>query len=117
MTDGIWGLRTVARWWRRRRRLVRLVKVGVGASTADVPERLPPGEAILIGDDAAWKWLVLGCPCCCGDVHWVNLMRDASPRWSAQMSTSALVSVRPSLAVITRCRSHFWIRDSRIEWC
>lgn len=117
MTEGIWGIRQVARWWRRRRRRLRLSQVQLIASATQVPGKLAAGEAILVGTHGALKWLVLGCPCRCGEVHWVSLMPSDRKRWSAVLSEAGLLTVDPSLWSATHCRSHFWIREGRVDWC
>jgi hypothetical protein len=64
------------------------------------------------GDRATW--LVMVCPCRCAEVLRVNLMRSIEPHWDFT-SRDGAVTVKPSLDVRS-CGSHFWLRDSRVDW-
>lgn len=62
------------------------------------------------------KWLLFRCPCGCGEIVNLNLMKSASPRWEIRSSKSGFYSVSPSVDSQT-CGSHYWIREGRIHWC
>ena len=59
-------------------------------------------------------WLVIVCPCRCGELLRVNLMPSIEPHWDLT-TTERGVTVDPSLDV-RACGSHFWLRDSRVQW-
>jgi hypothetical protein len=62
------------------------------------------------------RWLHLRCPCGCGDVISLNLMTSNRPFWSLTRHTDGTLSVMPSVDKTSGCRSHFFIRQSRIAW-
>jgi hypothetical protein len=55
------------------------------------------------------------CPCGCGDTLTLNLMEEDPPFW--KLKNSKKFSLSPSIRRKTKCRSHFWIIDSKVEWC
>jgi hypothetical protein len=68
----------------------------------------------LIGEPA--KWVVLACPCGCGDRIDVNLMKSRSPVWTPQRANGQ-ISLNPSLWMPReKCGSRFWLRNNRIVW-
>lgn len=62
------------------------------------------------------RWLHLLCPCGCGDVISLNLMTSTRPYWSLTRHPDGTLSVMPSVDKTSGCRSHFFIRRSRIDW-
>jgi hypothetical protein len=81
---------------------------------SEVPPRLN-GSLYIVGKPTP-KWVLLSCPCGCGERIDVNLMKSRRPNWDLKIH-NALVSLRPSLWMPRdRCGSHFWITQSRIEW-
>lgn len=96
---------------RRRRQFSRIVRL---KSRDKLPDRL--GKALFIIGDPVEKWVILECPCRCGERIEVNLMKSRSPHWDFVLEDGK-VSLRPSLWVPSeRCGSHFWITGSRINW-
>lgn len=61
-------------------------------------------------------WLHVECPCRCGSILRVNLMKTAHPVWTLSRDNSAQVSLSPSLNV-PACGSHFWIVNGYVSWC
>jgi hypothetical protein len=60
-------------------------------------------------------WLSLICPCRCGVVLRVNLMRSQRPAWRVSSDETGGLSLSPSIDV-PACGSHFWLRGGRVEW-
>ena len=82
----------------------------------DVPERVGPGRVWIIGAPGeAWA-AVLQCPCGCGRTIRLNLLKEASPCWTYTVQRGR-ITLKPSVWGKTGCRSHFFIRQGRIEWC
>lgn len=82
----------------------------------DTPEELRSRVLYVIGDKLSpWK-AALMCPCGCNETIELNLSPPGRPLWHVIVSKSG-VSVRPSIWRTKGCRSHFWIRNGRIEWC
>ena len=108
---------TLARWWRDawarfgpRRRLI-VVK---GDS---LPKAMPRRDLVLACDDGE-DWCVgMRCPCGCGDVIELLVIAEAKPRWDAAVDQRGRPSLSPSVWRQKGCRSHFWLRHGRVEWC
>lgn len=60
-------------------------------------------------------WVSLPCPCRCGTILRLNLMRSQFPVWRVSVDARQRLSVSPSVDATT-CGSHFWIRDGRVDW-
>lgn len=68
----------------------------------------------MVGARSSPKWLVLMCPCGCGERLDANLSRSRYPYWSITIRRGRL-SAYPSLAVESDdCGCHFWLRDSNV---
>ena len=83
----------------------------------DFPETLQPKTLYLAGDTPHLWAAAMLCPCRCGDTIHLNLLEQESPCWSVRFHRDGSVSVTPSVWRTKGCRSHFFIRSSRIEWC
>jgi hypothetical protein len=81
------------------------------------PERLKPDTLYVAGEDPHLWAAAMLCPCGCGDTIHLNLLEDENPHWSVHHERSGAVSLRPSVWRTKGCRSHFFVRSSRIEWC
>lgn len=61
-------------------------------------------------------WVVLNCPCKCGDRIDVNLMRSKRPYWRMRRYKNT-VSLYPSLWVSSdKCGSHFFLIRNTVRW-
>ncbi len=82
-----------------------------------LPARLPRRDLVLAreGDE---EWCVgMRCPCGCGQGIELLLVKEAKPRWDLLVDSSDRPSLKPSVWLQTGCRSHFWLRHGRVEWC
>jgi len=113
---GLWdvidSLRAWWRRWRRHRRFKGVIRLDAGA---DPSRALRARKLVLIGPAEKARWLRFACPCRCGQVVALNLMASHTPHWAVEEHTDGTLSVNPSVDATT-CRSHFWIRRSRIDW-
>jgi hypothetical protein len=104
----------LVRWFRRDaphfRRIVRV------DSLPDVPV-LAADEVALVVDDSVFKWTVLNCPCGCREQIRVSLMRSHYPHWELNIEPDETITLHPSLWRGTGCRSHFFVRRGKVEWC
>ena len=74
-------------------------------------------EILFVGTKESHKWAMIRCPCGCGEVIHVNLMRTHSPHWSAVIENKNDVTFRPSLWIDrSRCGSHFFVVRGRVVW-
>ena len=104
-------------WWRRltsRAFPPRRLRVVDGDS---LPRSLPWRDLVL-ARDADEDWCVgMRCPCGCGQTLELMVIREAAPRWDLSIKAGSLPSLTPSVWRQTGCRSHFWLRDGRVDWC
>jgi hypothetical protein len=83
----------------------------------DVPETLKDYELYLVGSQVS-PWLAaMRCPCGCGASLLLNLLPEERPCWSVRETQKGIVSLHPSVWRQVGCRSHFFLRDGRIQWC
>lgn len=84
-------------------------------SRHELPSDLEVGTAYLLGYPPG-KWVVLSCPCRCGQQIDVNLMMSRRPFWRASV-TGGELTLYPSLWMPPdTCGSHFWVADGRVYW-
>lgn len=83
-------------------------------SRAEVSGQLnSAGDAVLIKRGQP-RWLLLKCPCGCGDEIPVNLDRRAGKAWRLYEDTKSGVTLFPSVWRDTDCESHFIIWRNQI---
>ncbi|MGH7207128.1 MAG: DUF6527 family protein [Nitrospiraceae bacterium] len=73
------------------------------------------GVAALVRGGGREKWLLMQCPCGCGQQIALNLMQSHSPRWRVSVQSANHFSIHPSVDA-TSCGAHFWLRDGRVIW-
>ena len=105
------------RWWRRLTSRVlpaRRLRIIEGDS---LPRNLP-WRNVVLARDGEEDWCVgMRCPCGCGHTIELLLIREAAPRWNLSTDAHGLPTLKPSVWRQTGCRSHFWVRSGRIDWC
>ncbi|WP_335339444.1 DUF6527 family protein [Bradyrhizobium sp. CCGE-LA001] len=42
---------------------------------------------------------------------------EAKPRWDVSIDVKQRPSLKPSVWVQRGCRSHFWLKGGRVQWC
>jgi hypothetical protein len=83
----------------------------------DFPDPLKHATIYVAGEEP-YPWAAaMVCPCGCGDVIELNLLEQASPCWSIRENIDGTITLTPSIWRTKGCRSHFLIRNSRIDWC
>jgi len=58
----------------------------------------------------------LRCPCGCKQTLHLRFFGDRRPRWELQ-TLSGKATVHPSVWRQTGCKSHFVLRDGKVNWC
>jgi len=82
-----------------------------------LPARMPWRNLILAKDDGE-DWCVgMRCPCGCGRIIELLVIPEANPRWSLSVDPAGRPTLQPSVWLRDGCRSHFWMRNGRVEWC
>ncbi len=101
----------IALWPKPKPKLFRGIRV------EDFPDQLEQAKVYLAGEgDNLWAASMI-CPCGCGDVIELNLLKQARPCWTAQEHPDGTVSLSPSVWRQKGCGSHFVVRHGLIDWC
>lgn len=83
----------------------------------ELPDVALDDMVYLVGEGPE-RWIAgLRCPCGCGEFLQMSLMRGGRPRWSCRTHWSGLVTLHPSIWRQKGCRSHFFLRGGRVDWC
>jgi hypothetical protein len=114
LTDKL--LRKLQHWLRGEQPASVYSAIRIVESMGDVPEHL--GQDIyVVTRSGSHRWLLLMCPCGCGDRLSVNLMQTVSPHWRLTLKRGK-ASLSPSLWVThEKCGSHFWLLNNGVYWC
>jgi hypothetical protein len=72
-----------------------------------------PGDAVIISRGQP-RWMILKCPCGCGDEIPINLDRRAGKAWRFYEGASGAATLFPSVWRDTGCQSHFIVWRGRI---
>ena len=99
----------LAAWWRGDMRVVRM-----GGDT--LPDQIPQGRVVNMMDDGMNWSAGLLCPCGCGDVIELLLIRAADPHWTLSVDWLNRPTLQPSVWRKTGCRAHFFVRRGQIVW-
>jgi len=71
----------------------------------------------IVQDDEFDEFAAMICPCGCRQVLYMNLLPDERPCWRITRHDDGTSTLHPSVWRKKECRSHFWFRRGRIEWC
>lgn len=83
----------------------------------DFPDALKPLTIYLAGEDGHLWGAALLCPCGCGERIELNLLQQVRPCWTMESHVNGTVTLTPSVWRQKGCRSHFFIRVGRVDWC
>ena len=82
----------------------------------EIPENICQRSIYIVGEKEQ-PWLIaFRCPCGCNNLIQLNLLKEARPRWNYVVSKKNKITVKPSIWRNVDCRSHFFIRKSKIKW-
>jgi hypothetical protein len=82
----------------------------------DFPENVEMGLVYIVGAKGH-EWLAaFRCPCGCGDVIQLNLLKGSHPRWRIIYYKKRKFSISPSIDRIVNCKSHFTLVKGEIRW-
>jgi hypothetical protein len=84
----------------------------------ELPDKLDRNVVYVLGEGKHRWFVALTCPCGCGNTLQVSLLPDSKPRWRLiEHADDGTVTVEPSIWREVGCRSHFFLRRGRIQWC
>lgn len=82
----------------------------------ELPDKVCHKTIYIIGEIKR-PWLIaFNCPCGCKDVVQLNLLKEAEPCWRFKIDMKKKISISPSIWKTTGCKSHFFVRNSKINW-
>ena len=103
--------RMASLWPWRKPELYRVVRVD------EFPDNLERDKVYLAGENEYLWAAAMNCPCGCGDVIELNLLKQARPCWRVELHSDGTASLEPSVWRRKGCGSHFWLRHGKIDWC
>lgn len=109
-------LSDVCSGWRDKRKDTPLRPLAT-VHTGEVPEAPADGKIYVVGEAMHQWYVVLACPCGCGETVHLSLLEDDRPRWQLTQHENATVTLFPSVWRSVGCRSHFFVRRGKIQWC
>ena len=120
----VWGIVSflprwlLARWlawkpqfFRRKPKLYRVARVD------EFPDSLESHKVYLSGEGEHLWAAAMICPCGCCEVIELNLLKKVRPCWSVVEPPDGSISLMPSVWRQKGCKSHFFVRNGRIDWC
>mgnify|MGYP003663145682 CR=1 FL=1 len=105
----------VARGWNRPpRRVVAYGRVVQVESQSEGSAAAADGQtlAIVSGSNGP-KWLIMRCPCGCGETRRISLSKQVPPTWTLKVEPGPSVTLSPSVDLRSECRAHFILTRNR----
>lgn len=111
--------RLVLHAWRERIHRSRQQKQGIWPATicAELPEVLKAQTLYLWGDEQGIWQVVMICPCGCKETLHMTTLNDDWPSWKIERHSDGTTTLSPSIWRKIGCRSHFFVRRGKIQWC
>lgn len=82
----------------------------------DLPEKVNDKTIYIVGNSKQPWLLAFTCPCGCQNIIQLNLLKDADPCWKYKVTKKNKINISPSVWRTTGCKSHFFVRKSKIDW-
>lgn len=109
LSASLWHAVQVAYVW--------MCRLHTAVDVEELPQQLKPRRLYVVGGDGQSWFAAFLCPCGCGAVIHASLIEASRPSWRLTRHFAGAVSLHPSMWRTRGCRSHFWLRCGRIEWC
>ena len=99
-----------------------IYRIGIIKYATKLVESRPTQDSIsdqavtIVGQKDYKKWAVMKCPCGCGDILNLSLMRNIEPNWHLNIDNLGRLTLSPSIWKTDGCRSHFYLRQSKVIW-
>jgi hypothetical protein len=85
-------------------------------ATFEFPECVQKDTLYIVGKKND-PWLIcFVCPCGCSDVINLSLLKGDYPAWRITDFKKGNLTIRPSVLRVTKCKSHFFITKSKVDW-
>ena len=101
-------------WWQRTTQRGKKYSYQV---VEDIPKR-PEKNVVYLVSHLGYCWqVVMMCPCGCKKLLYMNAMPEYHPCWKYTIDKNERISLSPSIHRMVGCKSHFFVRNGRIDWC
>jgi hypothetical protein len=77
---------------------------------------IPTKTIVIVGAKDWNKWAFMKCPCGCGDVLTLSLMKSFEPNWQLSTDKKKRVTLSPSVWKKDGCKSHFFVQKGKLIW-
>ena len=75
-----------------------------------------PNVVVIVGHKDLPKWALMQCPCGCGELLTLSLMKNFRPYWNYKIDKWNRITLSPSIWKKDGCRSHFFIKKGKVIW-
>lgn len=82
----------------------------------EFPDSIKENTIYIIGQKLSPWVLSFFCPCGCKSIIQLNLLKEADPNWKYRITVQNKITISPSIRRTFGCKSHFFIRNSKVEW-
>lgn len=86
------------------------------AEVSDMTEIFSERIIYIIGEPGNAWLITFSCPCGCKNIVHLNLLEEAEPKWYYKINKKRRISIYPSVWRTKGCKSHFFVRASKIKW-
>ncbi|MDR6472222.1 hypothetical protein J2777_005963 [Paraburkholderia graminis] len=83
----------------------------------EFPDRMASKTVYAVGEEGQYWLAALRCPCGCGDTIQLSMMEGQRPQWTLVDRHMRFPTLAPSVDRTVGCRSHFFLRSGKIQWC
>jgi hypothetical protein len=83
----------------------------------DLPKNLHRRTLYIVQEDGFFEQAAMTCPCGCKRTLQMNLLTDERPCWRVTRHDDGTATLHPSVWRKKDCKSHFWFRRGRVQWC
>lgn len=87
-------------------------RIAVVRSQASAIAKLAPGIIAIISPQNKPKSVKFLCPCGCGEIISINLIRESGRAWRLYFSEKSGISLIPSVWLDSGCESHFILHNN-----
>lgn len=81
----------------------------------DLPDKIEARVVYGVGTGAPWSAALL-CPCSCGTVIQLSLLKNERPHWDLTLANDGTPTLYPSVWRTEGCRAHFVLRGGEVLW-
>lgn len=89
----------------------------IACKVEELPETLDSRSVYVVGEGSYYWFAAMICPCGCGEILYMSLLPDDSPRWDITLHDNGTVSLHPSVWRKKGCKSHFFLKNGNVDWC